>query len=60
MKAINVGIQYSAAGFRTVRNVSSDHLDGQSLSVVLKSVPECVSFDNHQESHTDTFFFLLD
>lgn len=45
-----------AAGVRTFRNVSSDHLDGQSLSVVSTSVPECVSFDNHQESHTDSFF----
>lgn len=58
MKAISVGIQRSAAGVRTFLNVSSDHLDGQSLSVVSKSVPERVSFDNNQESHTDTFFLL--
>lgn len=58
MKIISVAIQFSAAAGRTFRNVSSDHLDGQSLSVVLKSVPERVSFGNHQESHTDTFFLL--
>lgn len=58
MKAISVGIQCSAAGVRTFPNVSPDHLDGQRLGVVLKSVPERVSFDNHQESHTDTFFLL--